>query len=68
LTDAYQIIIQQAWSLGRSAAEFGNDGTNDLVVSDLIRINELQIWFLNELLVDVPLVKAKEQANTSGAS
>ena len=43
--------------LARRAA--GDDGTNDLLVSDVIRTNELQVWFLAEHLVDVPLVHAK---------
>jgi starvation-inducible DNA-binding protein len=65
LIDAHQIIIQQSRPLARRAAELGDDGTNDLVVSDVIRTNELQIWFLSEHLVDVPLVHAKEQASAA---
>src|SRR5438045_4056834 len=61
LIDAHQIIIKQSRPLARRAAELGDDGTNDLVVSDVIRTNELQIWFLSEHLVDVPLVEAKER-------
>jgi len=38
----------------------GDDGTNDLVVSDVLRTNELQVWFLSEHLVNVPLVIAQE--------
>ena len=68
LIDAHQIIIQQARPLARRAAELGDDGTNDLVVSDVLRTNELQIWFLSEHLVDVPLVKVKERATAAGAS
>jgi len=34
----------------------GDDGTNDLVVSQVLRGNELQTWFLSEHLVNVPLV------------
>ncbi len=68
LIDAHQIIIQQARPLARRAAELGDDGTNDLVVSDVIRTNELQIWFLSEHLVDVPLVEAKEWAATASTS
>src|SRR5712691_8647667 len=66
LIDAHQIIIQQSRPLARRAAELGDDGTNDLVVSDVIRTNELQIWFLSEHLVDVPLVEAQDVA--SGAA
>jgi starvation-inducible DNA-binding protein len=68
LIDAHQVIIQQSRPLARRAAELGDDGTNDLIVSDVIRTNELQIWFLSEHLVDVPLVEAKERAATAGAS
>ena len=68
LIDAHQIIIQQSRPLARRAAELGDDGTNDLVVSDVIRTNELQIWFLSEHLVDVPLVEAKERATAATAS
>jgi starvation-inducible DNA-binding protein len=68
LIDAHQIIIQQSRPLARRAAELGDDGTNDLVVSDVIRTNELQIWFLSEHLVDVPLVEAKERAFGAGRS
>jgi starvation-inducible DNA-binding protein len=44
--------------MARLAAESGDDGTNDLLVSDVIRTNELQVWFVSEHVVDVPLVKA----------
>jgi starvation-inducible DNA-binding protein len=65
LLDAHQIIIGQSRELASRASELGDDGTNDLVVSDVIRTNELQAWFLSEHLVNVPLVIAKEPA-TSG--
>jgi starvation-inducible DNA-binding protein len=39
-------------------AELGDDGTNDLIVSEVIRTGELQAWFLAEHLVDTPLVRA----------
>jgi len=68
LIDAHQIIIQQSRPLARRAAELGDDGTNDLVVSDVIRTNELQVWFLSEHLVDVPLVEARERSAAAGAS
>jgi len=67
LIDAHQIIVRQARVLGRRASELGDDGTNDLVVSQVLRTNELQIWFLSEHLVDVPLVEAKSSSSTAGA-
>src|SRR6201982_114578 len=68
LIDAHQIIVQQSRPLARRAAELGDDGTNDLVVSDVLRTNELQIWFLSEHLVDMPLGEAKQRATAPGAS
>ena len=60
LIDAHQIIIREVRTLARRANQLGDDGTNDLVVSDVLRTNELQMWFLSEHLVNVPLVEAKE--------
>ena len=58
LLDAHQIIIEHCRQLARRADELGDDGTNDLVISDVLRANELQVWFLSEHLVEVPLVHA----------
>ena len=44
-------------TFGRAAAS-GDDGTNDLLVSAVIRTNELQAWFVAEHVVDMPLVHA----------
>ena len=60
LLDAHQIIIGSCRQLARRASELGDDGTNDMAVSDVLRRNELQVWFLSEHLVDMPLVHAKE--------
>jgi starvation-inducible DNA-binding protein len=58
LLDAHQVIIRETRKLARRASELGDDGTNDLLVSEVLRTNELQVWFLSEHLVDVPLVHA----------
>jgi len=55
LLEAHSIILEQARAAARRASDLGDDGTNDLIVSDVIRGNELQVWFLAEHLVDVPL-------------
>jgi len=59
LLDAHQIVIRQCRTLAKRAQTIGDDGTNDLVISDVLRTNELQQWLLNEHLVDVPLVEAE---------
>ena len=58
LLDAHQIIIRQCRELAQRAPTLGDDGTNDLAVSDVLRTNELQVWFLSEHLVNMPLVEA----------
>lgn len=58
LLHAHEVILLEARSMAKQAAEDGDDGTNDLLVSNVIRTNELQVWFLAEHLVDVPLVHA----------
>jgi starvation-inducible DNA-binding protein len=68
LLDAHQVIIREARRLARRASELGDDGTNDLVVSEVLRRNELQVWFLSEHLVDVPLVRAEEPSHAIGAA
>lgn len=60
LLDAHQVIIGQCRKLAKRAQTIGDDGTNDLVVSDVLRTNELQQWFLNEHLANVPLVVAED--------
>jgi starvation-inducible DNA-binding protein len=60
LLDAHQIIIRQCRELARTASQLGDDGTNDLLVSEVLRPNELQMWFLSEHLVNVPLVEARD--------
>src|SRR6059058_5756027 len=58
LLDAHQIIIGHCRTLARRASTIGDDGTNDMVISDVLRTNELQVWFLSEHLVEMPLVYA----------
>lgn len=62
LLEAHELILKEARTMARQAADAGDDGTNDLLVSDVIRTNELQVWFIAEHLVDVPLVRADRGA------
>src|SRR6266566_4172605 len=56
LLHAHEVVLKEARAMARQAAEAGDDGTNDLVVSEVIRMNEGQVWFVAEHLVDTPLV------------
>lgn len=59
LLDAHQIIIRQCRELAERSDQLGDAGTNDLVVSDVLRANEMHVWFLSEHLVEMPLVEAE---------
>jgi starvation-inducible DNA-binding protein len=54
LLEAHEVVLKEAREFARKADEDGDDGTNDLLISDVIRTNELQVWFLAEHLVDIP--------------
>ena len=47
------------------AAERGDDGTNDLIVSDLLRTHEMQVWFIAEHLAATRLLpeESREAGN-----
>jgi starvation-inducible DNA-binding protein len=61
LLHAHEIVLKEARAMARIATEQGDDGTNDLLVSNVIRTNEMQVWFVAEHVVDVPLVHADGQ-------
>jgi starvation-inducible DNA-binding protein len=46
LLHAHEIILEESRAMAREASKNGDDGTNDLIVSDVIRTNEMQVWFL----------------------
>jgi starvation-inducible DNA-binding protein len=59
LLDAHERLLLTARGAAHHAQEQGDDGTNDLLVSDVIRTNELQVWFLSEHVVDAPATPSK---------
>jgi starvation-inducible DNA-binding protein len=63
LLQAHELVLKEARTMAYQAAEQGDDGTNDLLVSNVIRTNELQVWFVAEHVVDAPLVHADGQAS-----
>src|SRR6266849_2972166 len=59
LLEAHKVIIQSCLDLAEAASKAGDQGTNDLVVSDILRPNELQSWFIGQHLVEMPLILVK---------
>lgn len=57
LLQAHELVIEGVRE-GIGRTEQNEDwGSNDLLMSDVLRGNELQVWFVAEHLVDVPLVE-----------
>jgi starvation-inducible DNA-binding protein len=50
LVQAHEIVLEESRTMARLATKAGDDGTNDLLVSGVIRTNELQVWFISEHL------------------
>lgn len=55
LLEAHEIVLRESHEGADAADESGDDGTNDLLVSDVIRANEPQVWFIAEHLAAVQL-------------
>ena len=64
LLGAHEIILLEVRTAAQLAAQSGDDGTNDLLVSQVIRTNELQVWFLARHLMGVP----REHADQTGTA
>lgn len=62
LLQAHEIILQAARSMAKQASEAGDEGTNDLIISEVVRTGELQVWFVSQHVVDMPLVHAEDAA------
>src|SRR5277367_5337748 len=67
LLEAHEMILREARTMAEQADDAGDDGTNDLLVSEVIRTNELQVWFVAEHAVDVPVVRADDSGKTETA-
>ena len=59
LLHAHEIVLKEARTMAGQAQKRGDDGTNDLIVSDVIRTNEFQVWFDGQHAVNAPLVGGK---------
>jgi starvation-inducible DNA-binding protein len=52
LLHAHEVVLKEARAMARQAGENGDEGTNDILVSDVMRTNELQVWFASQHLVE----------------
>jgi starvation-inducible DNA-binding protein len=58
LLAAHEMVILQVRRGAAKVSALGDDGTNDLLVSNVLRTHEMQVWFLSEHLVSAPLTAA----------
>ncbi|GAC1655352.1 MAG: DNA starvation/stationary phase protection protein [Acidobacteriaceae bacterium] len=56
LLEAHKMIMEECHDIADAADKAGDDGTNDMVISDILRPNELQSWFIGQHLVEMPLI------------
>lgn len=52
LLHAHEVVLKEARTMAHEADDRGDDGTNDLLVSNVIRTNEQQVWFVSQHLVN----------------
>jgi starvation-inducible DNA-binding protein len=57
LLEAHEIVITKIRDAITRTTSNRDDGTNDLLMGDVLRRHELQVWFLAEHLVDTPAVR-----------
>jgi starvation-inducible DNA-binding protein len=58
LLDAHEIVLSGVRE-GIDKTEKNEDwGSNDLLMSDVLRTNEMQVWFVSSHLVDTPLLSS----------
>jgi starvation-inducible DNA-binding protein len=67
LLQAHELIIDASREAARAAAARGDDGTNDLLVSDVLRVNELQVWFVSEQIAGAGINSQEEQPARAAA-
>ena len=65
LLQAHEVIIDATRQAAKAAAASGDDGTNDLLVSDVLRVNELQVWFVSEHIAGAGIADKDEETARS---
>jgi starvation-inducible DNA-binding protein len=65
LSQAHELIIDETREAAKTAIAGGDDGTNDMLVSDVLRLNEFQVWFINEQMAGAGIADKDEEAARS---
>ena len=67
LLQAHELIIEEARDAAHAADDAGDDGTNDILVSDVLRVNEFQVWFITEQLAGTGIADQEDESIRSEA-
>jgi starvation-inducible DNA-binding protein len=65
LLQAHELIIDETREAAKTAIAGDDDGTNDMLVSDVLRLNEFQVWFINEQMAGAGMADKDEEAARS---
>jgi starvation-inducible DNA-binding protein len=65
LLQAHELIIAATREAAQAAVAAGDDGTSDLLISDVLRPNEFQVWFVNEQLAGAGIADEEVEAARS---
>jgi len=60
LLQAHELVLGYAREAAANASDAGDEGTNDLLISEVVRTGEMQVWFLAEHLTETPLVRRND--------
>src|ERR1700693_90773 len=66
LLEAHELIIAETRELAEAADANGDQGTNDLLVSEVLRTNEFQVWFITEQITGSALADSEKDAELVG--
>ena len=66
LLEAHELIIAETRELAEAADDNGDQGTNDLLVSEVLRTNEFQVWFITEQITGSGLADSEKDAELAG--
>jgi starvation-inducible DNA-binding protein len=58
LLDAHEIVIEKVRTAIDKTEASKDWGSNDLLMGDVLRRHELQVWFVAEHAVDIPLIES----------
>jgi starvation-inducible DNA-binding protein len=62
LLDAHELTLGRVREAIEKTGDGDDEGTNDLLVSEVLRTNETHVWYIAEHLVDTPVVDAEHDS------